>query len=66
MEEYIYLKYLDKNDALRMCPLKEIHAECRNNHSKVWRDVTNWFLSIHSYNDLAPLWSEYSEWRIKK
>ena len=49
---------------LRNTPLIEIGAEYKRFDSKVWQAVTPPYgIAKKCYNDLAPVWTEFDEWR---
>lgn len=58
------LAELDKDHPLRNRPLIEIGAEYKRYDSKIWQKVTQPYgIAKKCYNDLAPVWTEWDEWR---
>ena len=40
-------------------------AQCRNVHSKEWRDIgPSWGIARTTYNDLSPAWTSSTEFRV--
>ena len=58
------LSELPYDHQLRNTPLIEIGAEYKRFDSKVWQAVTPPYgIAKKCYNDLAPEWTEFDEWR---
>lgn len=50
---------------LRGQPLGPMAAQCRNLHSKEWRDLARWHIARCAYDDLGEAWTATSEFRVR-
>jgi len=59
----ILLHELPRGHELRTRPL--VNAQCRNKHSKTWRDITpTWGIAKACYDDLSEAWTDGTEFRV--
>lgn len=59
----IGLDTLEISHPLRTMPLRQIKAQMRNRLGTLWREVATWKIGATCYNDLAPFWHEYNEFK---
>jgi hypothetical protein len=62
---YQLLGDLPRGHPLRRQPLGPMGAECRNMHSKEWRDVARWRIASCAFDDLGESWTVTSEFRVR-
>lgn len=60
---YVLLHMLPVGHALRIAPL--LGAQCRNLHSKEWRDIRpSWGIAGDSFDQLGDSWTSTTEFRV--
>lgn len=62
--DYIPIANLPSYHPLRNLTLKEIDAEYRNFHSKLWKRAALIVISRATFNQLSGPWLECNEWRV--
>ena len=64
-DRFWLLHELARDHPLRRQPLGMLAAQCRNRHSKEWRDVARWRIASCAFDDLGEAWTTTSEFRVR-
>lgn len=64
-DRYWLLHELARDHPLRRQPLGMLAAQCRNRHSKEWREVARWRIASCAFDDLGEAWTTTSEFRVR-
>lgn len=63
-EEWVLMESLPRGHPLRVAPLSEVAAQCRNKKLAAWREVAKWRIGTTAYDQLGAVWTDCNEFRM--